>query len=59
MSEEGRREVGSYLLGDEEEEETVADQSHAGDQGEDHPGEEVLQPLQALVTHSARLESDD
>ena len=51
--------LGSYLLGDEEEEETVADQSNTRHQGEDDPGQEVLQPLQALVTHSARLESDD
>ena len=44
--------LGSYLLGDEEEEERVAHQPHGGDQGEDDPGEDVLQPGQGLVTNS-------
>ena len=47
--------MGSYLLDDEEEEERVAHQPRTGDQGEDDPGQDVLQPGQALVTHSTRL----
>ena len=44
--------LGSYLLGDEEEEERVAHKPHGGDQGEDDPGEDVLQPGQSFVTNS-------
>ena len=40
------------MLGDEEEEERVAHKTHGGDQGEDDPGEDVLQPGQSFVTNS-------